>query len=370
MSENNCSINTKRLRSLFCDMLDIYSPSGKENEIVSYLKGYLKKSGLDITLQQVEKQRHNLIIMPENIRPQLLFTGHIDTVPAYDYDNYGSFEDGDEISGLGSSDMKGGCAAIIEAFLSYAEKYGTNFPAAMALVVGEEETGDGTYKLLEDYHFSWAIVAEPTDMIPCFSHYSYIESKLATSGKRMHASMALNRHNAINNMLKMLLKMTNYFDKEKEDVIYNIREMTSSQAGFVVPDTCESWIDLHLPSHYSIGTVIAELEELIQKNLPELHNLEETLVFYTIHSGYSLPEKGTIPDILKFVYNLKSLPWTTGSFPSDSDAPLLWEEGIKPIILGPGRLSEAHTENEFVDFNQIAQAADIYFGIMQKLKPN
>ena len=61
---------------------------------------------------------------------------------------------------------------------------------ALALVVGEEEDGDGAVALGREFHFPWAIVGEPTNLQPCLSHYGYLEVQITTRGRRMHASLA------------------------------------------------------------------------------------------------------------------------------------------------------------------------------------
>jgi acetylornithine deacetylase len=352
-------------------MIDIYSPSGKEEEIVDFLKDYLTRFGLKVELQEVEKDRSNLLILPEKDISHLLFIGHIDTITAYDYENYQSWEEEDTVYGLGSADMKGGCAAMIEAFLTFKENFDRDFPAALALVVGEEETGDGTNALLEEYHYSWAIVGEPTNMIPCLSHYGYLELELNTLGKQMHASLAREEHNAIQKMLRMLLELTDYLDSEKKDVIYNIRDVNSSQAGFVVPDRCEAWVDLHVPPAYPIGTIAIEIEELIRKFVTkEKRYLEDIMSFSMIHAGYDLPDQGTLPQVIKEIYKKHNREWKPGSFQSDSDASLLWSGGIKPIILGPGQLARAHTPDESVVFKQVLEASQIYLDILNQYAQN
>ena len=67
--------------------------------------------------------------------------------------------EGDVAAGLGTADMKGGCAAMIETFLTLWENGHTNCPVALALVVGEEDYGDGAQRLVREYNFprpSWA----------------------------------------------------------------------------------------------------------------------------------------------------------------------------------------------------------------------
>jgi hypothetical protein len=59
--------------------------------------------------------------MPPEIDIQLAFIGHLDTVAAYDLDHYGYQENGDQVTGLGTADMKSGCAAM--AAVSTAEAF-------------------------------------------------------------------------------------------------------------------------------------------------------------------------------------------------------------------------------------------------------
>ena len=55
-----------------------------------------------------------------------------------------------------------------------------------------------------------------------------------------------------------------------------------------------------------------------------------------------------------------NLEWETQDFRSHSDGNILWAAGVNPIILGPGSLEAAHTPEESVSFNQVAQAAQLY----------
>jgi len=106
-------IKKKRLKGLLRRLIDIYSPSGKENEILEYAQGYLSSFGIAVIRQDVDERRYNLIVLPEDAEAKILFLGHLDTVPAFDLEKFESRERAGEISGLGSADMKGGCAAMI-----------------------------------------------------------------------------------------------------------------------------------------------------------------------------------------------------------------------------------------------------------------
>jgi len=63
-------INRDRLQNLLTDLVDIYSPSGKEEEIIEYLRNYLELSGIVVQKQVVSEDRYNLIILSGKERHQ------------------------------------------------------------------------------------------------------------------------------------------------------------------------------------------------------------------------------------------------------------------------------------------------------------
>ncbi len=356
----------ENLRNLLKSLINIYSPTGKEHEIIAFLHGYLRDGGVPTTLQTVSQGRCNLVVTPPGDEAVAVLVGHIDTVAAYDLDEFGCSEDGDLVEGLGTADMKGGCAAMIEAYVS-AWRQGLRPPVALALVVGEEEDGDGTRKLVRQYHFPWAVIAEPTDMHPCFSHYGYFEAEITTTGKRMHASLASHGQNPVEAMLHLLLRISRFLAEKRPEINYNIRDLSSSRSGFAVPERCDAWVDIHLPPSAPLGEIIMELEDILGHQRQDSPDFNGTISFDYVNAGYELPQKGRLVEALKRVYADRQLPWEPRSFPSHSDANLLWAAGTKPIILGPGSLEKAHSPDESVSFDQVLLASQIYYGLIKSL---
>jgi acetylornithine deacetylase len=68
-------------------MVDIYSPSGKEEDLCDFLQAYLKRHGLPVKTQSVDDRRSNLLVIPPETEIQLAFIGHLDTVAAYELDD-------------------------------------------------------------------------------------------------------------------------------------------------------------------------------------------------------------------------------------------------------------------------------------------
>jgi acetylornithine deacetylase len=360
-------IKRRRLHHLLRRLIDIYSPSGKEEELLDYLHSTLKRHGLPVTQQAVDSHRYNLLVIPPEQEPRLLLVGHVDTVVAYDLEHFAHSEAGGAMAGLGAADMKGGCAAMIEAFLALWESGIRRLPVALALVVGEEEDGDGARRLIKELHVPWALIGEPTNLAPCLSHHGYLELQIVTRGKRMHASLANRGLHPVEAMLQVLLKVSQYVRDVRPNIVYNIRELESSPAGFAVPERCEAWLDFHVPPSAPLGDITLDIEEIIAAEQQGNPSFDGVFRFVTIHAGYSLPEKGLIVESLKRTFAQRSLPWQPQPFPSHSDANLLWAAGIKPILLGCGELEKAHSPEESVSLSQVELAAEIYLDLMLAL---
>ncbi len=347
-------------------MLDIYSPSGKEEELTGFLRNYLQASGLPVTLQQVDDSRANLLIgqVASGNPIQIGFLGHIDTVPAFDIEHYEYCERDGLIYGLSAADMKSGCAAMIEAFIALQEG-GMEAPGMLALVVGEEDTGDGTRRLIEDYAFDSMIVGEPTGMIPCPYHYGYLEMTLESFGTRRHASMANHEHNAIVAMLQAVSRIQDSIQDKHKDIIFNIRDLHSSESGFAVPDRCTAQLDFHMPpdSHPR------DLAQALEKTASEVSDLVNhgrlECRFTTADNGYTLPVHAKVLQAAASAMQSAGLEWSTDAFRSHSDANQLFLSGTAPLILGPGQLARAHTRDEAILFDQVIQAARVYVSILK-----
>ncbi|MDO3378404.1 M20 family metallopeptidase [Geoalkalibacter halelectricus] len=358
------AVDPERLRRLLVEMVDIYSPSGKEEDIQLFLEEQLHGAGFAVRRQEVEEERYNLVVPLGWREPRLYLVGHVDTIAAWDLEDYGARDAQGLIHGLGSADMKGGCAAMVETFLALATALPPEQrpPVGLLLVVGEEENGDGSATFLESTRPPWVVIGEPTGLNPCFAHYGYLEAGFVTSGRRTHSSLPELGHNAVESMLRVLLHLGRdpLFERSSSEIAYSIRELTSSRAGFVVPDRCEAWIDLHLPPTGDPAEVEAAIRaraETAERLIPDL-DLE--LQFNFAARGYDLGTNNPLARTLAALYPELGLKGGTDAFRSHSDGNLFFEAGVKPLILGPGALEVAHTPDEHTPFAEVLAAAKIY----------
>ena len=360
------TVNTKRLHALFRNMIEIYSPSGKEEELIDFLENVLCASGLTVERQLVDGTRGNLLISAGAANPDTLFLGHIDTVPAYDIEHYGFTEENGVCRGLGTADMKSGCAAMIEAFMCAAEQGALPRNCLLALVVGEEETGDGTQALLQSRSFRSALVAEPTNLQPCLEHYGYVELLVRAFGYRRHDAMSNRDTNAIHAMLRFLIALEDRIESE-EGTVLNIRDLHSSESGFAVPDRCAAAIDLHVSPGTSARDYAGALSRFVDAELTGSRASRHEVQYPTLADGFCTRPDELLAQKLQQVFQILEKEWAPAAFQSHSDANLLRDAGCQTIILGPGQLAKAHTRDETVEFEQVAAAAEIYARLLRAL---
>lgn len=358
------AINPERLRKTFLELLDIYSPSGKEEDIQIYLEQLLSEAGFAVERQEVDDDRYNLRVTMGQGEPRLYLVGHVDTVPAWDLDEFGPQQENGIISGLGSADMKGGCAAMVEAWLALAEALepAERPSVGLLLVVGEEENGDGSTIFLESCRPPWVVIGEPTSLAAGFAHYGYLEAGFVTRGLRSHSSLPELGHNAVESMLRVLLLLGNdpLFSRENSGIVYSIREMKSSQAGFVVPDRCETWIDLHLPPEHDPVALQESIRRIVSGAGRFIPGLDLEVSFDFASPGYNLGTGNHLAQAVRQIYSGLGLPLQMDAFRSHSDGNLFFAAGVNPLILGPGSLETAHTPDERVLFEEVLGAARIY----------
>lgn len=350
------SIELERLRSLFLALVGVYSPSGREEGVLSFLEEFLSGQGCPYGLQPVDEDRYNLLLG----RPDapLVFVGHVDTVEAWDLDAVGPVELADGwVGGLGTADMKGGCAAFVEAFLCLRAQ-GRARDLGVALVVGEEGEGDGARAFLREAKPGRVLVGEPTGLVLCPTHYGYLEVALSARGRRAHASTPERGQNAAETVLVALHALLQHRNAAEGGAVLNVRHFATRNPGFAVPECASAWVDLHLPPGFGLDDAIAGVRHTL--DVPGAERLE--VGFPTQHEGFQVAQGDALVEAWRALGR-----GGEDVFRSHSDANFFHEAGVPTLVLGPGRLEYAHSEEERVDFGEVAEAARLYLALAQKL---
>ena len=99
--------------------IDSQNPPGNEKEIIFFIRDYLRKCGVASKIYEFKKNRLNLIcaLKSNKSRQKLLFTPHVDTVPATGNWRFpplsGTFYKG-KIYGRGATDCKANVAVALQ----------------------------------------------------------------------------------------------------------------------------------------------------------------------------------------------------------------------------------------------------------------
>jgi succinyl-diaminopimelate desuccinylase len=152
------------------DMIRIPSVVGEEKDLAYYLQGELDSLGLKTELHEAQPGRPNIYAKMKGSRKgrRLNFNGHLDTVPVvadWTKDPFTPTVEGNRIYGLGSNDMKGGIACILNTIRAYAESgHDLGGELSFSGVIDEEAYGEGAKAMLKtEYGKVDAIVlAEPS----------------------------------------------------------------------------------------------------------------------------------------------------------------------------------------------------------------
>lgn len=346
-------VRPERLREVFWGLVERYSPSGKEHEVLAYLEDVLVEQGCPYGVQPVDEDRYNLVL--GNPNAPLVFVGHVDTVDAWDLEDFGP-EDlgGGWVRGLGVADMKGGCAALLEAYLALREA-GLGRELGLALVVGEEEEGDGSAAFLREARPGRAVIAEPTGLELCTSHYGYVEAAISARGRRAHASVPELGRNAAEAVLSVLHGLLQEPSLGGEGgPVLSIRHLETSNPGFAVPARAAAWVDVHVPPGYRVDRVVAVVDRVAS----DVGGQGLSVAYPCRHEGFALPENDPLLRAFRGAGGRG-----VGVFRSHSDGNLFHAAGVPAAVLGPGSLEYAHTEEERVAFPEVLEAARLFVAL-------
>ena len=394
---------SEELIKLCSDMVKIPSenPPGNVDDIVLFIQNYLSNKGIKHKLVGPDP-KYPSIVAGIGEGPSLVFNGHCDVVPAGDksrwnFDPYGGEITSSAIRGRGTSDMKCGLgAALFTMALVHDEKVPLNGRVEIH-VVPDEETGGafGTKWLVENGYADNAfvcLVAEPTGADTCeVGQKGQVRIHLSVAGKAAHGSIGnYVGENAILKTMKILShidelrKIKGSYSPTQHQVLIDSKDMAEAKLarpgvgnvidsvtvnpGIIkggtkvnmVPDLCETDIDIRIPIGLGSEELISNFEGLLNKlNLDKVSYKYETSE--ANFTEVSEPIVKTLVENAELVWNKRVVPayqWAS------SDARYYRLKGIPTLQYGPSNTEGIHSYNEDVDIVDVINAAKIYVGVI------
>ena len=325
-------------------LVDIESISGNEAAVGNYLYGELCRLGYQAKKMPVEGDRFNVYATwPEHSHPAVVFSTHMDTVPPF----IPSSEDAGRIYGRGSCDAKGIIAAQVAAAEQLRQQ---SIYVGLLFVAGEERDSLGA-RVANEYAANgqgsrsrFLINGEPTENRIALASKGTLRVEVTATGRMAHSAYPELGESAIDKLIPALARLRAMplpTDPEIGPCTLNIGLIEGGRAPNVIPDYAHADLLYRLvgSSHDLRRQIIAVAGDRVQVTFP----LE--LPFLRLRTVEGLPTM-----IAAFTTDIPKLPH--------------WGE---PLLIGPGSIHVAHTDGEYLEKQQLAEAIDLYCRIAKQL---
>ncbi|KUJ00734.1 acetylornithine deacetylase [Vibrio sp. MEBiC08052] len=364
-----------KFKAVYQDLISTSSisstdPSWDEgNEaVIAKLSDWLSTLGFSVQIDTVAPHKHNLIAKKGDGEGGLLLSGHSDTVPfdegQWNFNPHVLTESNQRFYGLGTADMKGFFAFIIEAVQKIDWQKQTK-PLYILATCDEETTMMGARHFTESAPFKpdYCIIGEPTSLVPVYAHKGHVANAIRVTGKSGHSSNPALGVNAIEIMHEVLFTLM----QVRERLI-----KTYHHPGFEVPTPTLNLGHIHggdsanricgcCELHYDVrplpGMSLEGLDHLLRESLQELKaKWPGRIEMQPLHDSIPGYECQKDHPFVEQIHQLSGREAETVNY--CTEAPYL-QQLCPTLVMGPGSIDQAHQPDEFLAFEYIDPTIDL-----------
>ena len=353
------------------------NPPGDEAKAATFVADWMQRNDMPAELvAHAEDGRASVVggLDGQGERRAVLFSGHLDTVPAgdnWEHEVLAADIDDGKIWGLGTTDMKAGVAAMLMAMRAVKQS-GAALKGNLlfAGTAGEEIESMGARELVREQKLDdvgFMVIGEPTGNRVITAEKGVLWLELRAKGQTSHGSLPHLGVNAIAHMSRLLEAL------QAEDIPYethpllgdftmNIATIEGGVKTNVVPDSCRVTIDTRTvigQDHQQILDTVRQLIDRLCAEDPTLH-----IEVRSINERIPLDIPFDDPYVQSFVRQRDlvtgdtSVP-TAATFATDGSVFVPAYEAPM-VICGPGLPEKAHQPNEYVEISKLLESARIY----------
>ena len=321
-------------------LVNIPSVTGDEPACAQFLERYLRDLSFEVETQPVSDGRYNVVASKG--KPRVVLSTHMDTVPHF----FPAREDADFLYGRGACDAKGIIAAQVMAATRLLGEGLTDF--GLLFLAGEETVSDGARAAnLLSPGPEYLINGEPTDNRLVIGTKGILWFKIEAHGRAAHSAYPELGEPAIEKLLDLLgdvRRLPLPRDPVFGPATLNIGLISGGRAANVIPDYASADILFRSVPETADGPGLRVRVEKLLEGRCELRLVRDT------------------PPL-----KMEAIEGFEGRVVSfTTDLPSLGNWG-RPLLIGPGSIHEAHTENEKVAKADLAEAVDIYARLVRDL---
>ena len=354
-----------------------------ESAVAGVLARVLETWGFRVRVQDAAPGRPNVIAWipaeesgpgghgdtspPEN--PALVFNGHLDVVGTEGmvHTPFDAVSRWGRMYGRGSTDMKGGVAAMCAAACR-AGDHGVRGEILVTAVVDEEFKSAGTSALVkEGLRARAAIVTEPTRLAIAPAHKGFAWVEVVVTGRAAHGSRYDIGVDAIRHAGLLLAELDLFDAEELVRRTHPLLGHASLHASMIeggigmstYPDRCVIQLERRLVPGERAGEAAMEVELACARVRARRPTFDATVT-----AGFSqMPSDVSVdaPIVRGLARALSDggMPAPIEGLSAWTDAALLNEAGIPAICFGPGDIALAHAAEEWVSESEIEQATEV-----------
>jgi succinyl-diaminopimelate desuccinylase len=248
----------ERLAARTLELVDVPSESRDEAALHAHVAGVLRAGGVAV------RDAGDLCLVAGPERPRIVLSGHLDTVPAQD--NRPGWRDETSVHGLGSCDMKGGLAVMLELALAGA-------PFGLVLFPREELAfGDTALTPLLEREpqlaaAELAIVLEPTANAVQAGCLGNVNATWVFRGRSGHSARPWLADNAVHRAGRGIAALADVpaadhtFDGLVFREVVSVTTVAGGIAGNVIPDRAQATVNFRYAPGRSAQDAEAWLRE-------------------------------------------------------------------------------------------------------------
>ncbi|QIM63271.1 acetylornithine deacetylase [Pasteurellaceae bacterium Orientalotternb1] len=328
--------------------------------LVELLASWLADFGFKTEIIKVEgsREKYNLLATYGEGEGGLLLAGHTDTVPfdegRWQFDPFKLTEKDGKFYGLGSADMKGFFAFVVDA-ISQIDLSKLTKPLRILATADEETTMLGARTFAQHAHIrpDCAIIGEPTSLKPIRAHKGHLAEAVKIIGKSGHSSDPANGVNAIEimhqatcNLLALKHRLQQDFRNDLFKVPYPTMNFGNIHGGDALNRIC-ACCELQLEIRPLPQLAVQDLQDLLQQSLaPLIAEYGDRIEIRHLHGGIPGYECEHSAQIVQVVEKLLGEKCEAVNY--CTEAPFI-NQLCPTLVLGPGSIEQAHQPDEFLD---------------------
>ena len=331
--------------------------------VIDLLATWLSGLGFNCDIQQVSPGKFNLLATFGSGPGGLVLAGHSDTVPydeaLWQTDPLKLTEVDNRWVGLGSCDMKGFFALVIEAVRPLLDQPFKQ-PLLILATCDEETSMAGARALVEAGRplGRAAVIGEPTGLKPIRMHKGVMMERIEILGRSGHSSDPSLGHSALEAMhdaISELKGLRQQWLNEYRNPQFSVPQPTLNFGcihGGDNPNRICGQCSLEFDLRPLPGMDPNELRAIIRSKLQPLAERHQVKIdFASIAAGVPPFEQDADAELVRVAERLTGHRAQAVAF--GTEAPYLQQLGCETLVLGPGDIACAHQPGEYLEMSRL-----------------